>query len=352
MFLIYLHIPFCLRKCPYCDFYTLPYTPQAEEDYLAFVSSQICDYLRRFPDLDGRRVDTLYIGGGSPSCVSPSLLRRLLGLLKVRFDLSCLKEFSVEANPGDVDADLLRRWRDLGVDRVSLGVQTFDERHLSTLGRTHRVRQAREAIEMAGDIFPRISVDLMFGIPGQTLADWERDLKTALSFGLRHISLYDLTIEPGTRFYERYRNWDKADLSARMYELADEVLRESGLVWYEISNFAVEGQESRHNLGYWLGAEFLGIGPSAWSFVKGVRFVRWWDGRQDEDKLSPEGRMREDVLLRLRTRWGVEKGLLEDLVGKDWIKQTKAWWQEIDGRYVLTLKGRLFYDSVATGIVK
>ena len=351
MFLIYLHIPFCLRKCPYCDFYTLPYSPQAERDFFAFVKSQIDDYLRRFPELEGRPVDTLYIGGGSPSCVSPALLRQVLDILRARFDLSCLKEFTVEANPGDVDRALLTQWRDLGVDRVSLGVQTFDKRHLSTLGRTHTVRQACEAIEMVGNLFPRMSIDLIFGIPGQNLKDWERDLETALSFGLRHISLYDLTIEPGTQFHKRYRNWDKADLSARMYELAEEVLSRSGLKWYEISNFAVEGEEGRHNLGYWLGAEFLGIGPSAWSFVNGVRFVRWWDGREEEDRLSSEGRIREDALLRLRTRWGVKKALLETLVGKDWIEETKAWWQEIDDRYVLTLKGRLFYDSVATRIL-
>ncbi len=354
MFLIYVHIPFCLRKCPYCDFFTLPYHSEMETRLITFIANQIKVYSKMFP-ITGRKVNTLYLGGGSPSCVSEKLLKEIVKILKDYFDLSSLEEFTIEVNPGDVSLAKVDCWKQIGINRVSLGVQSFDDRILSILERNHRRKDTLKALDLLVRFFRYVSIDLIFAVPGQTPEDWIKDL-TFLKCefpDVGHVSIYGLTIEQNTPFYYKYCDLDRSEVWREMYELADDFLSKIGLQWYEISNFSRPGQECKHNLGYWTGAEYIGLGPSGWSFIDGVRFSMDWAGKFIQDCLSEEKRQREQVVLSLRTRMGVKK---EDLLPDQFeilssIGREFGLVEDKGGRFVLTLRGRLFCDELATYLI-
>ncbi len=353
-FSLYVHVPFCLRRCPYCDFFTLPYDEELEKRLLKFVPRQIENYCERFQVL-GRRVDTLYFGGGSPSCVGEGFLEKMLILLNDRFDLSDLKEVTIEANPSDVSVAKVKAWRRLGITRVSLGIQSFCDDVLLTLGRVHRRRDNCSALGMLLNWFERVSVDLIFAVPGQKVEDWRADLEFLLRYfpEVEHVSIYNLTIEENTEFYRRYRDLDLSDISRQMYELGDEVIQGFGFEWYEISNFSRPGRECIHNVGYWLGSEYIGLGPSGWSFVNGVRFKMDWNGEVEEDRLSTKKARRERAVLSLRTRWGVRKDDLDpdQVEYLSSMAKEMGWVVEEDDRFVLTLLGRLFADAIASSVI-
>ena len=258
---VYIHIPFCLRKCLYCDFTSYPGKEGLFEEYVEALRAEIRLAAARFPNV---RVPTVYFGGGTPNVLSPDQLASILGEIRQSFDVSADAEITIESNPG------LPIVRD-GFNRLSLGVQSFHDNELQALGRIHTAEEAIETFCAAE--FSNISIDLMYGIPGQTLDSWRHTLDKALDLGPKHISLYSLTIEEGTPYWDMCQSGrlelPDNDIEADMYELAIEVLTSSGYEHYEISNFAKPGFECRHNITYWENRSYFGFGAGATSYVPG-----------------------------------------------------------------------------------
>ena len=257
---LYLHIPFCLSKCGYCGFYSLPDLASLPA-FLTALEEEI-----RLSRRDGETFDTLYIGGGTPSVLSATQLRGILAALSTAFALAPGAEITIEANPADITAGWLGALHDAGVNRINLGVQSLDNPHLAFLGRRHdrdRAMAALAAVQAAG--FTRIGIDLIYGIPGQSLAAWMTTLGEAVALGPGHLSCYQLTVEPGTPLAQSCRRGSLAfpgeDLQARFFLETSSLLTEAGYNHYEISNFARPGQESRHNRKYWNHTPYLGLGP-------------------------------------------------------------------------------------------
>lgn len=273
---MYVHIPFCRRKCGYCDFYSLPVSGTDTGLMTQYVSALLCHAAAWRQICGTLSADTLYIGGGTPSLLPPAELSRLVDGLRETFNLPGCAEVSVEANPDSLGDDVLCAARQCGVNRLSIGVQSFDGRLLRTLGRPHTAADARAAIQRARRAgFTNISLDLMFGLPGQTRESLQRSLDEALSFSPEHLSCYLLKLEPGTPLYERQSALalPGEDEQTAQYELLCERLGNAGYEHYEISNFARGGMRSRHNLKYWRGADYLGLGAGAHSLMCGRRFA-------------------------------------------------------------------------------
>jgi putative oxygen-independent coproporphyrinogen III oxidase len=265
LFGVYVHWPFCAAKCPYCDFNSHVHRGAFDEaDYVAAYEREIAHFARLTP---GRTVQSVFFGGGTPSLMAPSSVEAILNSIAKHWRLDAKAEITLEANPTSVEAERFRGYRSAGVNRVSLGVQSLREAPLKALGRLHSVEEAVAAVRLAQSIFPRSSFDLIYARPQQTLEDWEDELTEALWLAQGHLSLYQLTIEMGTRFYDLFRNgklkMPDEDLSADFFELTQELTQKAGLPAYEISNHARPGQESRHNLIYWRYGEYAGIGPGA-----------------------------------------------------------------------------------------
>jgi oxygen-independent coproporphyrinogen-3 oxidase len=273
-FSAYVHLPYCLRRCPYCDFNTYAVRSVPEERYVAALVSEI-DAAAGDPVWKERPVGTVFFGGGTPSLFSPESLGRVLEALDRRFGIEAGAEITMEANPGTLEGSAAARlagWRAAGINRLSLGVQSFNERHLATLGRLHGRREVFEAVAAARKAgFENLSVDLIFAVPGQTRAEWREDLAAAVSLETDHISAYGLTYEEGTpmtglRDAGRVIAMPEDD-ELDMLEDACTLLAAAGLARYEISNFARPGRESRHNLNYWLRGDYLGLGAGAHGFA-------------------------------------------------------------------------------------
>jgi len=277
---LYIHIPFCLRKCPYCAFYSLPGTAADQERFAAALRRE----LRRIAPRLAHPLDSVFVGGGTPTLLPIRLLAGLLEELQ-RLELTPAKEFSIECNPATIDREKAQTLKALGVNRVSIGAQSFDEAVLRALGRPHGVREILatcEAFRAAG--FEEINLDLIFGAPGQDLSIWKRTLERTFELNPTHLSCYELTFEKGAPFFEARRSGRIApdeDLAAAMYDLLLERAEQAGLRRYEVSNFAagpeiepdVPKHACRHNIAYWRGEAYWGAGPAAHSFVKGVRFM-------------------------------------------------------------------------------
>lgn len=318
---IYVHIPFCRSKCQYCDFYSLPeHNKKLMDSYLR----AICTHIREAGALaPGYRVDTVYFGGGTPSYFGASALATIMNTIRKAFDVDAGAEITFEANPDSVTPRLLRRLRAEGFNRVSLGIQCDDDAILKDIGRPHTYAQAVEAVKCirrAG--YKNLSVDLMYGLPGQSLEGWKDTLQTVVKLDPEHISCYGLKLEEGTPLYERQAACDLADDDgqADMYLAAVEYLRLKGYRQYEISNFAKRDMASRHNLKYWTGGEYLGFGPDASSDFAGRRFsnVRdiqaYMDGvitggqiLRENEAISARERAGEYLILRLRTTAGISR---------------------------------------------
>ncbi len=283
---LYLHIPFCFHKCHYCDFYSLADTRDRQP---LFVDRLIRELAAQAPWTAGAPLRTIFAGGGTPSLLRPDLWRRLLGALHAAFELSDPGlEFTVECNPETVTPELMDILAAGGVNRVSIGAQSFDPRHLKTLERWHDPDNVEGAVEMARKAgIPRQSVDLIFGIPGQTLAEWEADLRRALALGTTHLSCYDLTYEPNTAMTARLKRGEfepaPEELEVEMFGATLRLARAAGLERYEVSNYARPGDECRHNLAYWRQEQWLAAGPSASAHVAGHR---WKNAPRLDDYLS------------------------------------------------------------------
>jgi len=258
---LYIHFPWCVRKCPYCDFNSHTVRDGIPED--AYIAALIADLEHSLPDIWGRRVHSIFFGGGTPSLMSPAALDRLLTAVRARVPLSPEAEITLEANPGTVEAGRFAGFRDAGVNRLSIGVQSFDDRHLAALGRIHDAGEAQRAIDLAQRTFERVNIDLMYALPQQSMAEAMQDVTRALASGVTHLSCYHLTLEPNTPFAAHPPDLPDEDSSADMQEAIEERLAGAGFVHYETSAFAQPGRQCLHNLNYWQFGDYLGIGAGA-----------------------------------------------------------------------------------------
>ena len=272
---LYVHIPFCLKRCIYCDFVSAVYDPVQAAPYIEALKKE----LLQIPA--DAFLSTLYIGGGTPTALDAEALSNLLLLLFNHFNFNDNYEATIEANPGTIDSGKLRTLRSSGMNRISIGVQSFQDCELSLLGRIHTGEEARQAVLVSKDAgFENIGIDLIYGIPGQSIDSWKENLETAVSLKPQHISTYELTVEKGTVLYTHFKNPPSSLFAKRssdekiieMYEYAIDYLTSQGFIHYEISNFAEPGYFSRHNLNYWDRGEYYGAGLGAHSFIKEKRF--------------------------------------------------------------------------------
>ncbi len=283
---LYVHLPWCLKKCPYCDFNSHEFKPGASpsaasslpED--AYLQALMADLESSLPLIWGRRVHTIFIGGGTPSLFSPASIDRLLADIRARLPLEPNCEITLEANPGTFEKDRFKGFRDAGVNRLSIGVQSFDDARLQALGRVHNSDQARAAIDEARQAFDTFNIDLMYALPGQTLADLRREIDTAMAFAPPHLSLYHLTIEPNTRFAnDPPAGLPDDDSAFDMLDHLIEATEAAGMRRYEVSAYARAGHQCQHNLNYWQFGDYLGIGAGAHGKIsfpdRIVRQVKW-----------------------------------------------------------------------------
>ncbi|MFV9473686.1 radical SAM family heme chaperone HemW [Advenella sp. RU8] len=259
---LYIHVPWCVKKCPYCDFNSHAQKGELpEERYLDALSA---DLEQTLPLIWGRQIHTVFIGGGTPSLLSAQAVERMMAMLRNYLNLWPDTEVTLEANPGTAEATRFKHYAESGINRISLGIQSFDDTALGVLGRIHDSRQAIEAIEMAQKAVSRVNLDLMYALPGQTLASCRKDLETALSFGTDHLSLYHLTMEPNTVF-AKYppSGLPDDDASAALQDMLIELTAAQGFEQYEVSAYARPGARAKHNVNYWEFGDYIGIGPGA-----------------------------------------------------------------------------------------
>jgi len=261
---LYVHLPWCIRKCPYCDFnsHEMRRDVLPEDDYVRAV---VADLESALPLIWGRSVHSIFIGGGTPSLFSPAAIDRLLGDIRARLRLEPDCEISMEANPGTFEKDRFRAYRSAGVTRLSIGVQSFNDAHLQALGRVHDRAQALAAVEEAASAFDTFNLDMMYALPGQSMAQVEDDMRTALQFAPPHISIYHLTIEPNTYFAKYPPSIPEDDTAYAMLDHITELTAAAGLDRYEVSGYARTGHRCRHNLNYWQFGDYLGLGAGAHS---------------------------------------------------------------------------------------
>lgn len=260
---LYIHVPWCARKCPYCDFNSHEVRDAVPET--RYVSALVADLEQALPEIWGRRVYTVFLGGGTPSLLSAQAIDAILGAVRSRLLLAADAEITLEANPGTVEAGKFRDFRAAGINRLSLGIQSLNRRRLQALGRIHDDGEAVRAIEQAGQYFENFNLDLMYGLPEQGVAEARADIERVLAWKPPHVSAYHLTIEPNTYFHRFPPQLPNDDTAAQMQDAVEEVLREAGYRHYETSAFARPGRQSRHNLNYWTFGDYLGIGAGAHS---------------------------------------------------------------------------------------
>lgn len=354
-FSVYVHIPFCEVKCGYCDFYSVPRGWKEFDLQEEYVGSLLREIDHRAAFTQGKRLKSLFFGGGTPSLLRPDLLEEILRALGRYYHWDQATEITLETNPKTVDREKLKVFRSLGINRLSLGIQSFQDRFLQAMGRIHSGDEAKKVVADAFAAgFENVSADLIFSLPGETLDDWQRDLEMALRLETPHLSCYALTIEPGTPFEKLYVQGKLSlpveEEAIRQLTWTRERLAEAGLPPYEISNFARPGFESVHNRNYWRYGEYLGLGAGAASFAFGLRtmnardlnaYLRG-DCKTEEDRIDLKTSQGEFVMLGLRTREGVSavrfqelfdvrfetifSNVLPPLVAKGWIKQNNNDW--------------------------
>ncbi len=321
---LYLHWPFCEAKCPYCDFNS---HVSREIDEARWSRAFDAEIARVGARTGPRRLDTIFFGGGTPSLMSPDLVARILERVRATWDLAPDAEITFEANPRSVEAGRFKAYAEAGVNRLSMGLQALNDADLRRLGRLHSVEEARRAYDVARTTFPRVSFDLIYARQDQELAAWEAELSEALAMAVDHLSLYQLTLEPGTAFHERARRGalpglPDEDLAAELFERTQELCDAAGRPAYEVSNHAVPGGESRHNLIYWRQGDYAGIGPGAHGRLTlgGERraTVAWrnpgaWlekaeagDGDRLDDPVPPQDRAGEYIMMGLRLSEGID----------------------------------------------
>lgn len=362
----YVHIPFCTQICYYCDFSKVFIKNQPVDAYLQAL-------IREFRSYDITELRTLYIGGGTPTSISAVQLDYLLTELSRDLNLNTLEEFTIEANPGDLTVDKIEVLQKSAVNRVSLGVQTFNDKHLKRIGRSHnevQIYSTIDALKTAG--FQNISIDLIYALPGQTMDDVRSNVAKALSLNIPHLSLYSLILEHHTVFMNKMRrgklHLPTEDLEVEMFEYIISEMERNGFEHYEISNFTKPGFESRHNLMYWDNVEYYGVGAGASGYLDGIRYrnrgpiqhylkgVSEGNARLSEEVLSKNEMMEEELFLGLRKKKGVSIGKFEQKFGTSFEKrygqivqelQSDGLLKENNGFIQMTKKGLFLGDTVA-----
>jgi len=290
---LYVHWPWCVKKCPYCDFNS--HEKLGEADEVAWLDALVADLEAALPQIWNRPVSSVFVGGGTPSLMSAETAEALLAAIRMRLPLHPDAEITLEANPGTAEAARFAAFRAAGVTRLSIGVQSFDDAKLAALGRIHDGAQARQAIEMALAHFERVNLDLMYALPQQTLAGAEWDIDTAVGSGVGHISAYHLTLEPNTAFYHAPPPLPDDDLAADMQEMVEARLAAAGFGHYETSAFSRSGQRCRHNLNYWTFGDYLGIGPGAHGKLSNHETI-WREARHRHPRTYLDGAARGDFI--------------------------------------------------------
>jgi oxygen-independent coproporphyrinogen-3 oxidase len=289
---LYAHLPWCVRKCPYCDFNSHEKADALPER--EYVDALVADLEAMLPSVWGRRVTSLFIGGGTPSLFAPDSIDRLLAAVRARVPLEPGAEVTMEANPGTAEAGRFRGYRAAGVNRISLGIQSFDDAKLRALGRIHSADEARRAIEMAQAAFDNVNLDLMYGLPQQTAAQAQAEIAEAARWGTTHLSAYQLTLEPNTVFFSKPPVLPSHDLSADMQLAVEAALGEAGFEHYETSAFARPGRRCRHNLNYWEFGDYLGLGAGAHGKLSfSDRVTRHERPKQPREYMAQAGMARE-----------------------------------------------------------
>jgi oxygen-independent coproporphyrinogen-3 oxidase len=371
----YIHVPFCAHRCGYCDFATVAGMDQLAERYLHALEKEIANVMPQ-----PAAVETIFIGGGTPTHLGLRQLERLMGTVRASFVLereAASGEYTVEANPGTLDAEKVAILTEGGVNRISLGAQSFHPDLLRVLERNHNPLDVPRAVDLVRERIREVSLDLIFGVPGQTLEQWQADLQRVLDLGVNHVSTYGLTYEKGTPLWKQRERGEvrpvDEELERAMYEHAMDALAAAGYEHYEISNFARMGHRCRHNEIYWANEAYYGFGLGAARYVHGKRSVNTRDlmgylakteaGEstvQQEEELGPEERARETAVLHLRRLQGIDRvqfqnqtGFeLELLAGQAIERSAQRGWLEDDGRSVrLTRDGKIMADSVFQGLL-
>ncbi|SDB97952.1 coproporphyrinogen III oxidase, anaerobic [Pelagirhabdus alkalitolerans] len=366
---VYIHIPFCEKICYYCDFVKFFYEEKMADDYLEALENEMSQRLAS----QRQNVKTIYVGGGTPTALNDQQLERLLDRIAGHFNTETVLEYTFEANPGDLTESKIILLKNYGVNRISMGVQTFDDELLTDLGRLHRTEDVDQNIELLKKHgLTNISIDLMYGLPKQTLEGFRQTIKKALSYDLPHYSSYSLQIEPKTIFYQRYKKGQlqksPEELEAAMFNLLIEEMNKHGKVQYEISNFAKPGYESQHNLTYWDNNYYYGFGAGAHAYLPGERIINlrpypsYVKKANDTgmpvlhtEKITVKEEIEEELFLGLRKREGVSASQfverynrslndiyaepIEDLMNKGWLEHTP------DG-IRMTESGQLFGNHV------
>jgi len=369
---IYIHIPFCKKACHYCNFH-FSTSLKLQNDFLVALLKEIG--LRKNYTA-GEPVHTIYFGGGTPSLLGRSDLQRVMEALYTHYPISEQAEITLEANPDDIQVKSLLAWRDVGINRLSIGVQSFFEEDLQWMNRAHSSRQAADSIRQAQDTgFSNLSIDLIYGTPGLSDARWESNMQQAAGLSIPHLSCYALTVEPGTALDAMTRKQlvqpVQSDDQARQFLMLTDFFRQAGYEHYEISNLALPGRRSRHNSAYWSGEKYLGLGPSAHSF-NGVS--RQWNVANnalyiqslakdtvpfEQETLTDVQRFNEYVMTALRKMEGIDLQWLADRSGQPLVEQLvreakkfidRGWVTAREDRLVLTREGKLFADHIASAL--
>src|ERR1700742_2062300 len=356
-FAVYVHWPFCLSKCPYCYFNShVRHGGYDEARYVRAIESELAATAQRVP---GRTVSTIFFGGGTPSLMQPSSVQAILETIGKHWSVAPDVEVTLEANPTSVDSTRFRGYRSAGVNRVSLGVQALDDASLKELGRLHTAQEALDAVAVARSIFDRYSFDLIYARPRQTPEAWAAELKHAIAEAVEHLSLYQLTIEPGTRFFDLHKAGKLIvpddDLGRDLYDMTQQVCADAGLPAYEISNHARPGAECRHNLVYWRGHDYAGVGPGAHGrlTLDGRRYATETDKRPEawlmrveangtglivDEKLTPGETADEYLLMGLRLAEGIDPQRFTSIAGRT-----------LDPKRISILQGEGAVETTADG---
>lgn len=361
---LYIHIPFCARKCEYCDFFSWSAGEEEREQYVEALLWEIESY-REFAK--GYRVSTIFIGGGTPSVLLPKQMERILQKVYEVFELEKRPEITIEINPGTVNEEKLQCYKENGVNRLSMGLQSVNNEKLRLLGRIHTYQDFVGSYELARKVgFDNISLDLISSIPGQTLQDWKKELETATAQKPEHISVYQLIIEEGTPFYEKYAEHPELlpdeETSREIYLWTGKFLKEAGYEQYEISNYTKSGKESRHNLKYWERGDYLGLGLGAASMVRNIRMSNTKDMKTYLERCTQPKTMREDVqfleeprqmeefmFLGLRKTRGVSKKEFRRTFGREMdMVYEKALHKCLENGMLLEHKDRIFLSEEGT----
>jgi oxygen-independent coproporphyrinogen-3 oxidase len=372
---IYIHIPFCKQACHYCDFHFSTSMKKKDEMVLALAKElQLRKDEFQF-DAEFPCIETIYFGGGTPSVLTVKEIQLLIDTVRQNYSVSQNPEITLEANPDDLSEENLKAFAAIGINRLSIGIQSFFEEDLKLMHRAHDSTQAKKCLELANQYFDNISLDLIYGIPGMTNERWQQNIETALSFGIPHISSYALTVEPKTALNKLIQTGKvdapKDEVAQEHFMILVETLEANGLVHYELSNFGKENYFSRNNSAYWLGKKYLGIGPSAhsydgvsrsWNVANNALYLKAI--QKDElprevELLSQEDRYNEYIMTGLRTIWGVSLVRIEQEFGRDYLNYLKQQSQKFihDGLLIITdeilkptLKGKFLTDGIASDL--